>query len=520
MCCKEDSSKLPYSQSITGPVRIVLIVMVLLTFCLAFQGSRGIWERDEGRYTNIALRMLQKGDYVVPALNDDVPHFAKPPLTYWAIAGGMWLLGWNEWGARLPNALAFFATILVVFALAKRITPSRRWLPPLIYASFLFPYSGANIITADTLLALWEALAVLGFVEWWHKCEKPGRSPFLLLMWGGFGLAFLTKGPPGLLPLLAIVMFILLAKGWKAIFQLFPISGIMIFILIGLGWYVLAASTHPGIMTYFIRDEFVNRIASDMHQRNPEWYKPFVIYIPILLLGTLPWTLPLLRACRSIPRTLFSRLWWQDKLDSDQWVILLILWVLLPLAVFFASRSRLPLYILPIFVPLALITGKLTRFEHKRKVTVYLLVLWVLILIALKFVASFYPCAMDSRAMARVIQNKVHPIPHEVVFIDTEPFWGLNLYLHSEMERVSLTATTNMTSLEESLSTELLEREPGTLFIVDKRKAERVITTFHKMGVDVRSFDGYGSWILITPTKPGKSLRIDTDPLSGEAGTP
>ena len=104
---------------------------VLLTFSLVFQGSRGLWEPDEGRYTNIALRMLQTGDFVVPAFNDDVPHFAKPPFTYWAIAGGISLLGWNEWGARLPNALAFAATIMVVYALARRIVPDRAWLPRL-----------------------------------------------------------------------------------------------------------------------------------------------------------------------------------------------------------------------------------------------------------------------------------------------------------------------------------------------------------------------------------------------------
>ena len=81
-----------------------LLSVVLLSYVMMFQGSRGLWERDEGRYTNIALRMLQTKDFIRPAFNDDVAHFAKPPLTYWAIAGGIALLGRNEWGARLPNA--------------------------------------------------------------------------------------------------------------------------------------------------------------------------------------------------------------------------------------------------------------------------------------------------------------------------------------------------------------------------------------------------------------------------------
>jgi len=148
----------------------ILLLLVLLAFSMAFQGSRGIWEPDEGRYTNIALRMLQTGDYLVPSFNDDTVHFAKPPLTYWAVAGGMALLGRNEWGARLPNALAFAATVLVVLGLARRMLPGRAWLPPLVYATCIFPFGAANIVTTDTLLTLWEALAVLGFVAWraWH----------------------------------------------------------------------------------------------------------------------------------------------------------------------------------------------------------------------------------------------------------------------------------------------------------------------------------------------------------------
>ena len=39
---------------------------------------------------------------------------------------------------------------------------------------------------------------------------------WLAVMWAGFALAFLTKGPPGLLPLLAVVAFDLLTPGPRA----------------------------------------------------------------------------------------------------------------------------------------------------------------------------------------------------------------------------------------------------------------------------------------------------------------
>ena len=141
-------------------VRIAAVGLVL-AYALAFQGSRGIWEPDEGRYTDIATQILRSGDFVTPAFNDEVPHFAKPPLVYWVIAGSVSVVGWNEWGARLPNALAFAVTVLAIGALGRRMLPVRPWLPAVVYATFLLPYVAANAVTTDTLLTMWETLAVL-----------------------------------------------------------------------------------------------------------------------------------------------------------------------------------------------------------------------------------------------------------------------------------------------------------------------------------------------------------------------
>lgn len=75
------------------------LTLVALTFFLAFafQGSRGLWEPDEGRYVRCAYEMQKTGDWVTPQINFK-PHFTKPPVTYWLIASGLSLFGKNEWG--------------------------------------------------------------------------------------------------------------------------------------------------------------------------------------------------------------------------------------------------------------------------------------------------------------------------------------------------------------------------------------------------------------------------------------
>jgi 4-amino-4-deoxy-L-arabinose transferase-like glycosyltransferase len=477
-----------------------LLVVALLCYIMMFQGSRGIWEPDEGRYTNIALRMLQTGNFLVPEFNDEMPHFAKPPLTYWAIAGGVTLLGWNEWGARLPNALAFAGTVLLVFAIARKIMPDRQWLPPLIYATSLFPFAAANLVTTDTLLALWETLAVYGFVRGWQGRGRRPRTAFLILMWAGFGLAFLTKGPPGLLPLFAILVFVLLAEGWRSALRLFSVTGLVAFAVIGLGWYLVVVATHPGLATYFLRDEVAHRFASGTYGRNTEWYKGFVIYVPVLLLGTLPWISPLFRAARSLPGTLFSRAWWRKEWKGDPWVVFVMVWLFLPLVVFFVSKSRLPLYVLTLFVPIALVIGRWIVWPYRRERGVYLLAAWVVIILALKFASSLFPYARDSRAMAQVIASTVQPAPSEIVFVDSDPFWGLNLYLHCEVERVSSFSQAGPAA-KGTLADELKKKEERVLFVADKSEEARLTETSDAFGYPLRKLGQLGSRVFLA--RPG-----------------
>ena len=70
--------------------RIALLAMAL---GLLFLGQRGIWDPDEGRYTNVALHMLDSGDWINPHRSQEVSHWTKPPLTYWAIAASVGVFG-------------------------------------------------------------------------------------------------------------------------------------------------------------------------------------------------------------------------------------------------------------------------------------------------------------------------------------------------------------------------------------------------------------------------------------------
>ena len=128
------------------------MAFLALFVAFSFQGSRGLYETTEGRYAECSREMLERDNYLEPTLGYR-PHFTKPPLTYWAIAGGMRLLGHNEWGVRLYNAVAFFLTVLAIAWIGATL-----WGKPtgimagLIYASSPFPVFGAYAVSTDTLL--------------------------------------------------------------------------------------------------------------------------------------------------------------------------------------------------------------------------------------------------------------------------------------------------------------------------------------------------------------------------------
>ena len=435
------------------------IALLAGIMAFSFQGTRGLWDPDEGRYTNVAMEMMQSGDYFQPHRHHETLHVTKPPVTYWALAASMQSLGRNEWAARLPMALAFILTVLLVFQLGRTFAATRPWLPALIYLSSPLPFFAANIITTDTLLAFAETAAVLAFVRY----RFDGKSlRYLDGMWALFGLAFMIKGPPGLLPLLAILAWQWRNGGIKLLFR--PL-GLLLFMVIGFTWFLLITQQKPELLDYFLHHEVVDRVASAAHDRNSQWYGGLMVYVPTLLVGALPWlAIALWNARKSNP--------WKPLQPKTAF---LLCWIALPLAVFMLSRSRLPLYILPLFVPVSLLVADGLKHVPFNTRHVLWLLLWLVFLLAAKGALGYLPHKQDARAFARQLQPLLPTKPQELVFIDSKASYGLDFYLDTEIEKISLPALIGKQPISDSefdqdLITELFEPEQDRYFLVPKER--------------------------------------------------
>ena len=453
-----------------APRRWLLLAAMLLAFC--FLGSRGLYDPDEGRYTNVALTMLDSGEWIDPQRNADTGHWTKPPLTYWVLAGSIRLFGANAWAARLPMALAFLACIFLCRASAKRLAPGREDLAALAYMTMPVPFLASGLVTTDFLLAAFQALAMFAFVRARFDEDGPGRWPWLMA--AAFALAFLTKGPPALLPLLAVLVFAWLAPAPRPVPRLQVAGCVALFFALAAPWFVVVSWRHEGLLAYFLGAEVVARVASNDFARHGQWYGWAVVYVPVLLLGTLPWTGRLLAWARSLPAACAR---WREpaarKAESPS--LLLAVWLLLPLLAFCIARSRLPLYLLPLFVPLALLVALQSQAGARGLPHWRWLALWTCLLLAFRAATAYYPSDQDASAWAREIAARAPYPVREVVFVEDMPRYGLHLYLQAEVESLSLDEVADAPRFnpeyDESLAVELAESasEPGVVYVT-KRK--------------------------------------------------
>lgn len=440
---------------LTSPSRLwIAALAVLLAF--AFIGSRGVWDPDEGRYTNVALHMLDSGDWLNPMRSDDTGHWTKPPLTYWLIAASVAAFGQHAGVARLPIALSYLACVALVWQLARRLAPGAESSAAAIYATMLLPLGAAQLVTTDFPLTALQTAAMTALVE--ARADPARGARWIALGWLATALAFLTKGPPALLPLLAIALYAALVREPGAR-RYFGVTGAIVFAAVALPWFVIVTQRHPGLLDHFLGSEVVRRVASDDFGRHGEWYGWLQVYAPTLIVGSLPWTGAVWRWSRTLPAHLRR---WRDpaRRRADAPLLLLTLWLLVPLLVLCLARSRLPLYVLPLFVPLALLVARQRRDEGRNGLNVPGLIGWLVLMLALKAAAAGWPSHKDASQWADTIAGRAPFAVTEVVFVEDMARYGLHLHLGAKIEKIALDpiAGAGFTpEYDEDLATELAE---------------------------------------------------------------
>ena len=310
-------------------------------------GSYRLFNPDEGRYAEIPREMAVSGDWVTPRLNA-IKYFEKPPLQYWATAVAYHAFGEHDWSARLWVALTGFLGLLLTGWIGTRLYGALAGsLAALVQAGALLYLGLARISTLDMGLTATLELALAGLLLLVDRGRSAdGTRLGALLLAGGVALAFLSKGLVGILiPGAVALLYILLRRDWGLMLRAKPWWTLSALAVLAAPWVVLVEQRNPGFAQFFFIHEHFTRFLTKVHQR----YEPPWFFIPVLLLGFMPWT-PLLPA--------LVRGSWRDARGGNATSTLLVIWVLFGFVFFSVSDSKLVPYILPLFPALALLLGR------------------------------------------------------------------------------------------------------------------------------------------------------------------
>lgn len=347
--------------------QLLLALALLAAVWFGTLDSRKLVKPDEGRYAELAREMVVTGNWITPRLND-IKYFEKPPLQYWATATAFLAFGENEWTARLWVGLTSFLGILFAGYAAGRILGPPAALPAgaILASSFLWLSLG-HINTLDMGLAFFLEVAVLSFM-----LAQTGHRRWMGLAWAGLALAVLSKGIVALvLTGGTLVLYSLLSRDLSPWRRLELGWGLPLFLLIATPWFVAVSLANPEFPRFFFIHEHFERFLTTVHRRSePAWY-----FVPILLLGALPWT-------TLLPQAL-ARAWPRRAQPEFQARRFLLLWCVVVFGFFSASGSKLASYILPMFPALALLIADLLRSLSRRALAIHLTIVGAIAAICL-----------------------------------------------------------------------------------------------------------------------------------------
>jgi 4-amino-4-deoxy-L-arabinose transferase-like glycosyltransferase len=359
-----------------------LLAALVAVVWLATLKDRPLFNPDEGRYAEIPREMLSGGDWIIPHLNG-VDYIEKPPLQYWATAMSLRIFGQTEFGARFYTALAALLTIAAVWGIALALWNERTaWRAAAVLSGMLLFSIMGQMLTLDMSLTLYMTVALGGFLlaQRLGPRRDPGarEMPWMLLAWVAAGLGVLTKGLVAVaIPGAVLILYSLHSRDYGPWRRLRLGWGLPLFLAITVPWHWLAARRLPDFLDFFFVREHMARYLTPIADREEAWW----FFGPVILAGSLPWTLPTLRVVALGWRTM--------KLPGEfDTALFLWIWAIFVLVFFSLSDSKLIPYILPAMPALALLIATLPRRTLQRDI---LLTAWLTVIVALALgAASFH----------------------------------------------------------------------------------------------------------------------------------
>jgi len=336
------------------------LILLCSIFFLSGIFSIPLMPPDEPKYAFAAVKMIESGDFITPYFNCQ-PRFDKPPLFYWCIVLSFKIFGVNDWSARIPSILATLGTALALYTYVRRKFDN--WtavLSVIVFACQIHVWIMGRAVAPEMLLVFFEVVAIFTF----SRGMEEGKKRYIYLGYASCSLAFLTKGPIGILiPWTVVFLYYWYKKGIAyTVKKLLDPVGIILFLVLGLPWYIVMINRHGyAYFQEFFLYHNVYRFTGQARQHPFHFY----YYIPVLVGSAYLW-LPFSKEIWTHLKKVY-----QDRSEE----IFFVIWTLFVFVFFSVSVNKLHNYILIAYPPLAVLIGSSIRnmtFHRERLRHIYI----------------------------------------------------------------------------------------------------------------------------------------------------
>ncbi len=217
-----------------------VLAVVILPLYVADLGGWIFLTNDEARFPVMARDIVARGHWLTPEIAG-TPMLNKPPLHAWFIAlASLPGSAVTPRTAALPSVVTGIGIVLGAAWLGARLFGGTAGLTAgLLTATTVGLFSLAHVPLPDATLTLAITGAMCAFV----LAEFEQRRGALTAFYGATGLAFLAKGPVGLIPLAVALVFELLTYGLHGARRLRSFPGFLLLGLLIVPWLLLALRT-------------------------------------------------------------------------------------------------------------------------------------------------------------------------------------------------------------------------------------------------------------------------------------
>ena len=329
-----------------------------VTFLYFFNlGLNQVWQPNEAFYAEASKNMLKSGDFLTPIYNGEL-RLNKPPMTYWLTALSFFLFGVNEFALRFFQVLAGLGTGAVTYLFARKLAGETSAVFAFLALTLSFQFvANARYTSPEVLLSFFTTCTLY---LWFISYEKNNNTLFFLaLTFSAMGV--LTKGPVGFLMPAGIIFVYLLITDPKELLKVKYYLGSLYVLLTGGWWFLYQYTTHREEFTKVFVKENIKRIYA-LEQ------DPFYFYLLDINISFLPYSF-----------IFYLALFWALK-NRRRTLLFPTVWFLTVFVAFSLVRMKIPVYIMPAFPAMAILTGAfLSEEENKRYLRLLLIFISVLI---------------------------------------------------------------------------------------------------------------------------------------------